>query len=98
LEKPLTLTLSRRERGLTEGLFRGTPTCDTEPNFSFEQLEDWLPFPSRFWGEGTDRGVLSRYADVQYRAELRFWIACGLLPFPLAPLGERAGVRGRLLI
>jgi hypothetical protein len=60
-QKPLTLTLSRRERGLTELHSRSPSTCNTESNSDSEQHED-------------------------------------LLPFPLAPLGERAGVRGWLLI
>ncbi len=33
----LTLTLSRRERGLTALIVRVTPTCTTEPNSSFER-------------------------------------------------------------
>ncbi|GEM_PF-245799 len=35
-EKPLTLALSQRERGLTEVFGRDTPTCNTEPNLSFK--------------------------------------------------------------
>jgi hypothetical protein len=31
-QKPLTLTLSRRERGLTVVFGRYTPTCNTESN------------------------------------------------------------------
>ena len=60
-QKPLTLALSQRERGLTELFGRSTPTCDTKSNSGFEKPNV-------------------------------------LLPFPLAPLGERAGVRGKLLI
>jgi hypothetical protein len=37
LEKPLTLALSRRERGLTEVFFRVTPTCATESNSGSEK-------------------------------------------------------------
>jgi len=35
-QEPLTLALSRRERGLTVVLGRGTPTCDTPVNSGFE--------------------------------------------------------------
>jgi hypothetical protein len=35
-EKPLTLALSRRERGLTVVFGRATPTCDTVLNSGFE--------------------------------------------------------------
>jgi hypothetical protein len=34
----LTLTLSRRERELTEWFGRGTPTCNTEPKLDFQAL------------------------------------------------------------
>jgi hypothetical protein len=37
-QKPLTLTLSRRERGLIEVIGRGTPTCNTALNTNFEKL------------------------------------------------------------
>ncbi len=57
VKEPLTLTLSRGERGLTVVFARAAPTCDTAPNSDVEQHGDRLPFP-------------------------------------LAPLGERAGVRG----
>jgi hypothetical protein len=46
-QEPLTLALSRRERGLTEVDGRGTPTCDTESNSSFEKHNDLLPFPTK---------------------------------------------------
>ncbi len=36
-QKPLTLALSQRERGLTEWFGRATPTCDTTLNSGFEQ-------------------------------------------------------------
>ena len=36
-QEPLTLTLSQRERGLIEVFGRGTPTCDTVLNSSFEK-------------------------------------------------------------
>jgi hypothetical protein len=51
-QEPLTLALSRRERGLTEVDGRGTPTCDTESNSSFEKHNDLLPFPPE--GKKTD--------------------------------------------
>ncbi|GLH42832.1 hypothetical protein RS3R1_19200 [Pseudomonas atacamensis] len=44
-QKPLTLALSRRERGLTEVFSRATPTWHTAPNVDFEKHEDRLPFP-----------------------------------------------------
>jgi hypothetical protein len=50
-QEPLTLALSRRERGLTEVDGRGTPTCDTESNSSFEKHNDLLPFPLAPLGE-----------------------------------------------
>jgi hypothetical protein len=34
---PLTLALSRRERGLIQVFGRGTPTCDTALNVDFER-------------------------------------------------------------
>jgi hypothetical protein len=37
-QKPLTLALSRRERGLTELFGRTTPTWDIELNANFERL------------------------------------------------------------
>jgi hypothetical protein len=55
-QKPLTLALSRRERG--------------------------------------DRSVCSRYAGLKYPVELMFEHSKRSAPFPLYPLGERAGVRG----
>ncbi|PTS97789.1 hypothetical protein DBR24_15970 [Pseudomonas sp. HMWF006] len=42
-ESPLTLTLSPRERGLTEVFGQGTPTCDTALNSSFEK-HTYRPF------------------------------------------------------
>ena len=38
-QEPLTLALSRRERGLTGVLGRTTPTCDTESNSGFESTQ-----------------------------------------------------------
>jgi hypothetical protein len=43
--RPLTLTLSRRERGLTEVSGRCAATCELESNSGFEEHEDRLPFP-----------------------------------------------------
>ena len=34
------------------------------------------------------------HADLKYRGELRLENYTNLFPFPLSPLGERAGVRG----
>jgi hypothetical protein len=51
-QKPLTLALSRRERGLTELDGRDTPTWDIELNSGFEKHIDRLPFPSTPWGRG----------------------------------------------
>ncbi len=48
-EKPLTLTLSQRERGLTEVFERATPTCNIESNSGFEKQTYRPPSPS---GEG----------------------------------------------
>jgi hypothetical protein len=45
-------------------------------------------------GEGTVRGVWTRYIDLKYRVELGFEKHTNLLPFPLS-LRERAEVRGR---
>jgi hypothetical protein len=42
-QKPLTLALSQRERGLTAVDGRDTPTCDTESNASFETNRNRLP-------------------------------------------------------
>jgi hypothetical protein len=36
-QKPLTLTLSQRERGLIEVFGEGTPTCNTESNSHSEK-------------------------------------------------------------
>ncbi|SDS95020.1 hypothetical protein SAMN05216579_2066 [Pseudomonas granadensis] len=44
-QKPLTLALSRRERGLTVGDGRATPTCNTESNASLEANQNRLPLP-----------------------------------------------------
>jgi hypothetical protein len=44
-QKPLTLALSRRERGLIELFGRGTPTCDTALNSDSEKLTNRLPLP-----------------------------------------------------
>jgi hypothetical protein len=43
--EPLTLALSRRERGLIELFGRGTPTCDTASNAHFEKPKNRLPLP-----------------------------------------------------
>jgi hypothetical protein len=39
----LTLALSQRERGLTVGDARATPTCNTESYAKFETLKNRLP-------------------------------------------------------
>ncbi|VVO46534.1 hypothetical protein PS898_00051 [Pseudomonas fluorescens] len=44
-QEPLTLALSRREKGLTGVLGRTTPTCDTESNSGFEKHTNRLPVP-----------------------------------------------------
>jgi len=44
-QKPLTLALSRRERGLTEVFRRNTPTCDIESNADSEKPANRLPLP-----------------------------------------------------
>ncbi|QAX83086.1 hypothetical protein C2E19_04175 [Pseudomonas sp. DTU12.3] len=71
--RPLTLTLSRRERGLTEVFGRCATTCEFEPNSSFEKHEDRLPFPlpHPLEIEGTDRGVWTMCYDLRIRAELK---------------------------
>jgi hypothetical protein len=45
LEKPLTLALSQRERGLIEVFIQDTPTWDIESNSRFEKLKYQLPLP-----------------------------------------------------
>jgi hypothetical protein len=53
-QEPLTLALSRRERGLIEVFGRATPTCDTALNSGFEKHPNqphFLPLPE---GEVTD--------------------------------------------
>jgi hypothetical protein len=42
-QEPLTLALSRRERGLTGVLGRDSPTCDTALNSSIEKPTNRLP-------------------------------------------------------
>ena len=44
-QEPLTLALSRRERGLTVVFGRVTPTCDTALNSDFEKPTNRLPLP-----------------------------------------------------
>jgi hypothetical protein len=44
-QEPLTLALSRRERGLTEVFGRSAPMCDTEPNARFKTNRNRLPLP-----------------------------------------------------
>ncbi|VVN12193.1 hypothetical protein PS619_03881 [Pseudomonas fluorescens] len=43
--KPLTLALSRRERGLTAWTGGDTPTCDSALNSDFEKPTNRLPLP-----------------------------------------------------
>ncbi len=58
-QKPLTLTLSRRERGLTEVFGRDAPTCNTESNFDFEKPKNGLPFPLSRRERAEVRGKIS---------------------------------------
>ena len=44
-QEPLTLALSRRERGLIEWFGRSTPTWDIELNSSFEKPTNRPPLP-----------------------------------------------------
>jgi hypothetical protein len=44
-QKPLTLALSQRERGLTVVFGEGTPTCDTALNSDLEKPTNRLPLP-----------------------------------------------------
>jgi hypothetical protein len=70
----LTLAFSPRVRGPTGVFGRDTPTWDTEVNFGEEAVGAAYKFPHSGLlpeGEGTDRGVWERYADVGYRGE--FW-------------------------
>jgi hypothetical protein len=67
-QKPLTLALSRRQRGLTEVVGLAAPTWDIESNSGLKKSKAPHPGPLPE-GEGTDRGVWSRNADVAYRAE-----------------------------
>ncbi|ROO02025.1 hypothetical protein BK674_04110 [Pseudomonas moraviensis] len=69
-QKPLTLTLSQRERGLTEGFGLAAPTWDIESNSGLKKSKAPHPGPLPE-GEGTDRGVWSWYADLVYRIGLR---------------------------
>jgi hypothetical protein len=48
-EKPLTLALSQRERGLTEVFWRATPTCDTELNSDSETDQKPLTLTLSRW-------------------------------------------------
>jgi hypothetical protein len=91
VKEPLTLTLSRRERGLIVVFGRITPTCCTESNSSSQK-------PLTLTLSRGERGLTVVFAraaptcdtapnsDVEQHGDR--------LPFPLAPLGERAGVRG----
>ncbi len=78
LHKPLTLALSRRERGLIGVFVRGTPIWDTELNSGDEKHKkngthrlrnasaSQAPHPSPLpEGEGTDRGVWEKDSDVK---------------------------------
>jgi hypothetical protein len=52
-QEPLTLALSRRERGLIAWTGRDTPTWDTEFNANSEQPINRPPLPpGEGWGEG----------------------------------------------
>ena len=52
-QRPLTLALSQRERGLTARAGRDTPTWDTESNANSEQPINRPPLPpGEGWGEG----------------------------------------------
>jgi hypothetical protein len=44
-QKPLTLALSQRERGLIEVFGRATPTCDTALNENLEKPTNRPPLP-----------------------------------------------------
>ncbi|PYC19312.1 hypothetical protein DMX02_16990 [Pseudomonas jessenii] len=90
-EEPLTLTLSQRERGLTELFLRATPTCDTESNSRFAK-------PLTLTLSRGERGLIAVFwrvvptCDTESNSD--FEQHGDRLPFPLAPVGERAGVRG----
>jgi hypothetical protein len=94
--RPLTLTLSRRERGLTEVSGRCAATCEFEPNSGFEKHEDRLPFPLTLLKL---RGLTEVFGRCAATCELEpnsgFEKHEDRLPFPLS-LRERAGVRGEI--
>jgi hypothetical protein len=46
-QKPLTLTLSRRERGLIEVFGRAIPTCDTALNSGSKKANQSAPHPPK---------------------------------------------------
>ena len=86
----LTLTLSRRERGLT-GLFgRVTPTRKYRVELRFWKAPDRLPFPSSEGG-GNDRVDCSVRTGLRSPVELGIRFNEDLPPFPLAPWGEGGG-------
>jgi hypothetical protein len=90
-EEPLTLTLSQRERGLIVVFGRLAPTCCTESNSRFEE-------PLTLTLSQRERGLIVVFAraaptcDTESNSD--FEQHGDRLPFPLYPLGERAGVRG----
>jgi hypothetical protein len=68
-----------------------------ESNSGFEKHEDLLPFPNFESNSSLEKpSISSLRQNIEPDTDLEMHEA--LLPFPLAPLGERVGVRGRLLI
>jgi len=54
-QQPLTLTLSQREKGLTEVFWSDTPKCDTAVNLGFEKPKNRLPLPRERAGRAAFR-------------------------------------------
>jgi hypothetical protein len=89
-QKPLTLALSQRERGLTGVFGRDTPTWDTEPNSDSETDQKPLTLAlSR-----RERGLTEVFGRVTptWNTALNSDLEKPTNRLPL--LGERAGVRG----
>ncbi|PWB25238.1 hypothetical protein DCO47_24550 [Pseudomonas sp. NDM] len=67
-QKPLTLTLSRRERGLTEGFGRVTPTWHIEPNAGPAKIKNPLTLAlsqrERGLTEESGRGTPTWYIEL----------------------------------
>ena len=66
-QKPLTLALSRWERGLIEVFGRGTPTCDIALNSDLKSTPIVpLPLGRRLGGRRSDEGQIHRKSKAEY--------------------------------